>query len=94
MEVEKPGHEALARDFMRLSPAELKAKYPEDEEIQGALAQITLIRKHFHTEDGPPAAFEMIETALMIRIALNLAQGLPVLVPNIDEYCSELSAQR
>lgn len=94
MVVERPSHQALAKDFLRLSPTELKAKYPEDEEVQGALAQITLIRKKFHIDGESPATYAIIETALMKRIALNLAQGLPVLVPNVDDYCREIIAQR
>ncbi|MDO6442238.1 hypothetical protein [Marinobacter sp. 2_MG-2023] len=93
MEVEGPDHEALAKDFLRLSPEAMKAKYPEDEEVQGALAQIMLVRERLHTEEGASANYEMIETALMKRIALNLAQGLPVLVPDIDEHCREISAK-
>ncbi|WP_298447015.1 hypothetical protein [Marinobacter sediminicola] len=94
MGLESTDHHLLAKDFLRLSLDELKAKYPEDEEVQGALAQITLIRKRFHIGDGSSMAHDMIEVAIRKRIALNLAQGLPILVPNIDEYCRELSAHR
>lgn len=94
MEVETPSHQALAKDFLRLSPDELKVKYPEDQEIQGALAQISLIREQFHTGDESPDTYATIETALMKRVALNLAQGLPILVPNIDHYYREITAQR
>ncbi|WP_298447484.1 hypothetical protein [uncultured Marinobacter sp.] len=94
MEVETPRRETLAKDFLRLSPAELQAKYPEDEEIQGALAQISLIQNQFHTEDESLDTYAMIESALMKRVALNLAQGLPILVPNIDDYYREITAQR
>lgn len=44
MAASRPGYEVLAKDFLRLSPEELKEKYPEDKEIQGALAHLLLVR--------------------------------------------------
>ncbi len=91
MKTEKPCHESRAKDFLRLSPKELQEKYPDDEEIQGALAQVTLARKMYDSKNDTPAGFAHIETELRKRIALNLAQGLPVLVPHLDDVCRDAS---
>ncbi|GGE69129.1 hypothetical protein GCM10011533_21910 [Streptosporangium jomthongense] len=91
MEKQKTCHESRAKDFLRLSPEELRDKYPDDEEIQGALAQVTLARKMYHSQNGTLENFAHIETELVKRIALNLAQGLPVLVSNIEEVFRDTS---
>lgn len=82
-------HQELARDFLQLTPDALKAKYPEDQEVQGALAQITTARRIYQAQNGGLASTEEIDAQIMRRIALNLAQGLPVLLPNLDSICRD-----
>lgn len=82
--------EELAKDFMRLTPDELNAKYPEDQEVQGALAQIAIARKLCETRNSAPGSVRRVEAEIMRRIALNLAQGLPVIVPDLDSICREI----
>lgn len=92
MGTEKPGQESRAKDFLRLSPEELMEKYPDDKEIQGAVAQVMLVRKTYESNSDTSKNPTQIESELMKRIALNIAQGLPILVPNIEEVCTNISS--
>ena len=87
MQTPTPSHEELAKDFLRLTPDDLKAKYPDDQEVQGALAQITIARKIFEANSSALASSDHVEAEIMRRIALNLAQGLPVVLPDLDSIC-------
>ncbi|MBK1852065.1 MULTISPECIES: hypothetical protein [unclassified Marinobacter] len=91
MGTEKSDRASWAKDFLRLSPEEVSAKYPDDKEIQGAVAQVILARKAYESKSDTSEDLARIETELMKRIALNLAQGLPILVPNIEEVCTNIS---
>ena len=82
-------HEDLAKDFLKLSPEALKAKYPQDREVQGALSQLALAKEMCKTYKTPAVDPAQVENEIMRRIALNLAQGLPILLPNMGEICSK-----
>lgn len=91
MGTEESNQESRAKDFLRLSPEELSEKYPDDKEIQGAVAQVILARNRYESKNDTPEELSNIETELMKRIAANIAQGLPILVPNIEDVCTNIS---
>ncbi|HDZ37474.1 MAG TPA: hypothetical protein ENH62_04165 [Marinobacter sp.] len=94
MQAIAPNHEDLAKDFLRLTPGALKAKYPKDPEVQGALAQITIAREICLSDKTLVARAEHVESEIMRRIALNLAQGLPAILPDINSVCRRVRPEK
>lgn len=67
-----------AQDFLALTDQELRAKYPDNEEIQRCLEHIERARTLIK---APEEEREQIIHTLKRRLALNLAQGLPPVFP-------------
>lgn len=88
MHATTPNHEQLAKDFLKMTSEELKAKYPDDTEVQGALAQLSVAYQMCETE----TEMLKLEKEVMRRIALNLAQGLPVQLPDLDRIYRQITA--
>lgn len=67
-----------AQDFLALTDEELRAKYPDNEEVQRCLEHIERARILIKL---PEEAREQSINDLRRRLALNLAQGLPPVFP-------------
>lgn len=67
-----------AQDFLALTDQELRAKYPDNEEIQRCLEHIDRARMLIK---APEDEREQTINDLRRRLALNLAQGLPPVFP-------------
>lgn len=67
-----------AQDFLALTDQELRAKYPDNEEIRLCLQHIERAQTLIKSSDGER---EQTINSLKRRLALNLAQGLPPIFP-------------